>query len=67
MPRTHDDSALAARNEALDNIAHQYLGLDTLETRRSDSRDFHDLAVWNVKAALEAAYAAGAKSAQGGR
>lgn len=35
------------------------LGLETLETRKSDSLDFHDMAVWEIKAALEAAYAAG--------
>ncbi len=35
------------------------LGLETLEARKSDSLDFHDLAVWSVKEALEAAYEAG--------
>lgn len=44
-------------------IAKRHLLLETLETRRSDRLDFHDLAVWNVKAALEAAYAAGAAEA----
>ncbi|MFY2610858.1 DUF6900 domain-containing protein [Achromobacter xylosoxidans] len=40
-------------------IAESVLGLETLETRRSDSLDFHDLAVWTVKSALQAAYLAG--------
>src|SRR5439155_3697065 len=33
------------------------------ETRRSDSLDFHDVAVWQLKAALKAAYDAGARTA----
>jgi hypothetical protein len=37
-------------------IARRYLGIPTLETRRSDSLDFHDVAVWQLKAALRAAY-----------
>jgi hypothetical protein len=46
-------------NMTLDRISHEILDLDTLATRNSDALDFHDLAVWNIKAALEAAYAAG--------
>jgi hypothetical protein len=51
-----------SRGEAkvIEDIAKQHLGLETLETRRSDSLDFHDLAVWQLRAALEAAYRAGA-------
>lgn len=33
--------------------------IETLETRYSDSLDFHDAAVWSIRKALEAAYAAG--------
>lgn len=40
------------------------LGIETLETRNSDSLDFHDLAVWTVRAALDAAYAAGQEGRQ---
>ncbi|WAC72373.1 hypothetical protein OU995_22880 [Roseateles sp. SL47] len=40
-------------------IAQKYLGIETLETRRSDSLDFHDTAVWCIKDALEAAFKAG--------
>ncbi len=40
-------------------IAQKYLGIETLETRRSDSLDFHDTAVWCIKDALEAAFRAG--------
>lgn len=30
--------------------------------RNNDAEDFHDVSVWELKRALEAAYAAGAKS-----
>ena len=33
--------------------------LETLETRNSDGLDFHDVAVWAIRAALENAYEAG--------
>ena len=50
------------RAEAVAGIAKEILGLDTLETRSSDALDFSDQAVWTLRAALEAAYAAGAIS-----
>ena len=34
-------------------------GVETLETRNSDDLDFHDVAVWAIKAALEDAFIAG--------
>ena len=40
-------------------IAREILDLETLETRRMDSLDFHELAVWEIREALEAAYNAG--------
>ena len=43
----------------LDHIAQTILGLETLDTRNSDRLDFHDLAVWNIKATLQAAFEAG--------
>jgi hypothetical protein len=36
-------------------IAREHLHIETLETRGSDSLDFHDVSVWGVKAALQAA------------
>jgi hypothetical protein len=42
-------------------IASDYLNIKTLVTRKSDSLDFYDVAVWQVKAALEAAFDAGAR------
>lgn len=43
-------------------IAREVLGLETLETRKMDSLDFHENAVWSIKEALEKAYEAGRKS-----
>lgn len=46
----------------LTQIAQQHLGLETLQTRHADRLDFHDLAVWNLRAALEAAFQAGVEA-----
>jgi len=43
-------------------IALRELRIETLETRHSDSLDFHDISVWSLKAALKAAYEAGQNS-----
>jgi hypothetical protein len=43
----------------LEAIAREYLFISTLEQRKSDRLDFHSVAVWNVRAALAAAYEAG--------
>ena len=37
--------------------------VETLETRNSDRLDFHDVAVWAIRAALKEAYAAGLAAA----
>lgn len=42
----------------LEAIAKAY-GIDTLETQNSDSKDFHNLAVWEIQAMLEEAYKKG--------
>jgi hypothetical protein len=54
-------------DELLAAIAKAALHIDTLETRKSDVLDFHDVAVWSVRAALEAAYRAGLAVARGGK
>ena len=46
-------------DKALEAIAREHLGIQTLATRRSDSLDFHEVAVWSLKDALAAAYRAG--------
>jgi hypothetical protein len=43
----------------LTEIAKEHLRIETLETRNSDSLDFHDVSVWGIKAALEAAFKLG--------
>ena len=43
----------------LQQIARDYLGIKTLDMRNSDALDFHSIAVWNLKTALEAAWKAG--------
>ncbi|ABK43831.1 conserved hypothetical protein [Magnetococcus marinus MC-1] len=45
-------------------IALDHLFIDTLETRNSDSLDFHNVSVWGVQSALEAAFQAGIEAAQ---
>ncbi len=41
------------------------LGFDTLETRNSDRLDFREVAVWQVRDALQAAYEAGKAAREG--
>ena len=48
----------------LNQIARETLRLETLETRKSDSLDFHDLPVWMLREALKAAFEAGAQHAK---
>ena len=45
--------------QLLTDIAKKHLNIKTLETRKSDSLDFHDVAVWCLKDALQEAYEAG--------
>ncbi|MEO0513579.1 MAG: hypothetical protein AAF108_11925 [Planctomycetota bacterium] len=52
-----------ACDNAISRIARETLDLETLESRRMDSLDFHEHAVWSIKDALERAYEAGRKAA----
>jgi hypothetical protein len=58
------DSVLAPSlpEEQLSSIAREHLDIPTLDTKGSDSLDFHDLAVWQIRSALQAAFDAGAGS-----
>lgn len=49
--------------QKLEEIAKRILRVETLETRKSDSLDFYDTAVWSMKEALEEAFMAGFDSA----
>ncbi len=40
-------------------IANKHMGIKTLEERKSDSMDFHELSVWEIKAALKEALETG--------
>ncbi|MCC5968765.1 MAG: hypothetical protein JJU15_02335 [Pararhodobacter sp.] len=62
MPRRKPTDANAARDALLMDIADRHLFLETLETRNSDSLDFHDTAVWAIRSALEAAFEAGRRA-----
>jgi hypothetical protein len=46
----------------LTGIAREHLLIPTLESQRADSLDFHNVAVWQVEAALKAAFDAGVLS-----
>jgi hypothetical protein len=46
-------------NELFARIAQTHLHIETLETRHRDSLDFHDVGVWCVRDALQAAFDAG--------
>lgn len=52
----------AAVADRLEEIAQTVLRIPTLRTRHSDSHDFHELGVWQIKRALQAAYEAGRAS-----
>lgn len=60
----HKDTDMTAKTtkKELENIARSVLGLDTLATQNSDRLDFHEVAVWQIQEALEAAYKAGQAS-----
>ena len=67
MRKTANKTATRAAQQLeqlLARIALDHLFIETLETRNSDSLDFHDVSVWGVKSALEAAYQAGLAAGQ---
>lgn len=42
-----------------ERLARKHLLIPSLAERKSDGLDFHDVSVWGVKAALQAAFEAG--------
>lgn len=52
------------KDKTVEAIAKEFFYVNTMETRRSDSLDFYDCAIWNIKEALEKAYDAGQKAAK---
>lgn len=54
------------QKQTIEAIAAKHLRVATLASQQRDSLDFHDLAVWTIEAALNAAYEAGKQHACGG-
>lgn len=54
----------AARDALTFEIAQRRFFFETLETRNRDRLDFHDVAVWAIRDALEEAFEAGCRSAE---
>ena len=52
-----------ALDQLLQQIALEHLDIETLETRNSDRLDFHEVSVWDIKSAMQAAFEAGRKAA----
>jgi hypothetical protein len=60
--KTFPHKAPPTKDKIFTLIAQRHLNIETLETRKSDGLDFHDVAVWCIKDALEAAFEAGRKA-----
>ncbi len=52
----------AARDAELLKIAQRQFRIETLDTQNWDRLDFHDVAVWAIRAALEEAFEAGRRA-----
>lgn len=50
---------ITAESQTIAKIARDCFNCKTLETQNSDSLDFFNVAVWQIKEALQRAYAAG--------
>ena len=61
MPRRKPNPE-AARDAQLLEIARRQFRIETLETRNWDRLDFHDVAVWAIRAAREEAFEAGRRA-----
>jgi hypothetical protein len=64
MARRKPIDPTAQRDAQLLEIAQRQFRLETLETRNWDRLDFHDVAVWAIRAALEEAFEAGRRAAE---
>jgi hypothetical protein len=62
MSRRTKTDPIAAREALILNIAQRQFHIETLETRNWDRLDFHDVAVWAIRAALEEAFEAGRRA-----
>jgi hypothetical protein len=55
-------SAKQTNDQLFLEIAKKHFGVETLERRYRDQLDFHDIAVWCMRSALQEAFDAGKKS-----
>lgn len=62
MARRKPAAPNVTRDAELLEIAQRQFRIDTLETRNWDRLDFHDVAVWAIRAALEEAFEAGRRA-----
>jgi hypothetical protein len=60
--RKNNAKNASQKEAAIQAIATSILHLETLEERRRDSLDFHELSIWSIRDALDAAYEAGRKA-----
>ncbi|WP_019956326.1 DUF6900 domain-containing protein [Yoonia vestfoldensis] len=64
MARRKPADPNATRDALILEIAQRQFRIETLETRNWDRLDFHDVAVWAIRAALEEAFEAGRHAAE---
>ncbi|MDD3182656.1 MAG: hypothetical protein PHD48_07640 [Alphaproteobacteria bacterium] len=50
--------------KTIESIAQKHLSIETLETRNSDSLDFHDVSAWQLRKALLCAFEAGRQASR---
>jgi len=51
-----------SKDKAIEKIARKILAIQDLKTRNRDALDFHEVGVWSLRDALDAAYEAGKAS-----
>jgi len=64
MARREKIDPTVQRDALLLEIAQRQFRIETLETRNWDRLDFHDVAVWSIRAALAEAFEAGRRAAE---
>jgi hypothetical protein len=62
MARRKPADPKATRDAELIANAQRQFRIETLETQNWDRLDFHDVAVWSIRAALEEAFEAGRRA-----
>lgn len=62
MTRRKTTNPTAQRDAQLLEIAQRQFRIETLDTQNWDRLDFHDVAVWAIRSALEEAFEAGRRA-----